>query len=139
MGDVVAAAEGLKKLVADVRGIESFESPARELLDELESDEHRDALAVGRAYHQLELRARKGSKAALEELNAFAAKHRDSFHGGAALRLAASIRSGGSMDHDVAGVRPSPSGSATAGIPPLPDPPDRISVMWCGDVANQSG
>ncbi|MFM7035368.1 MAG: DUF6288 domain-containing protein [Planctomycetia bacterium] len=124
VGDVVAAADGLKKLVAEVRGIEAFESPARELLHELKSDDHRDALRVGLAYHQLEFRARKGSKAALEELDSFAAKHRDSFYGAAAQRLAASIRSGGPMDRDVAGGgAPSPSDSATAGVPPLPDDP----------------
>jgi len=119
-GDVVAAADGLKHLVADVRGIEAFESPARELLDELESDEHRDALAIGRTYRQLELRARKGSKAALEELDSFAAKHDESFYGAAAERLAASIRSGRPMDDDVAGT-PLP---ATAGIPAPPDAPE---------------
>jgi len=140
-GDVVAALESLKRFVADVRGIEAFETPARALLDELEADEQVEPLAIGRTFRQLQLRARKGSKAALADLDAFAAKHAESFYGREAVRLGDAIRAGRPLDGDGAGaVPPADEAASTTAVPDgawvddADDPPLPTSAMTLDEL-----
>ena len=93
-GDVVAAVEGLERFVANVRGLPAYEKPARDLLDELQSDEMQDAIAVGREFRRLELRVQRGSRDALEDLASFAADHEDEYYGKTAARVVEATRTG---------------------------------------------
>ncbi len=116
-GDVAAALDSIKPFVAEVRGLEAYETPARKLLDELNAQEMKDAIAAGRLFRKLEARARLGSKAAVGDLAAFAAQHESNFYGQAAARLLSAIESGRPLEEATVAAASSPEPLAADALP----------------------
>ncbi|MFM7107771.1 MAG: DUF6288 domain-containing protein [Planctomycetaceae bacterium] len=104
-GDLAQAFFGLKTYAAGVRGLDAYEEPAKELLAGLDNQEDKDAVKLGLRFHAMEKAARGGSRAAVENLEKFAAEHEGTFYGRRAREVLDGIAAGpdslaGSMRFD---------------------------------------
>ena len=93
-GDLAQAFFGLKTYVAGVRGLQEYETPAKELLASLEGAEEKQAVKIGLRFYTIEKAAREGSRAARDNLEKFAAEHEGTFYGRRAREVLDGIEAG---------------------------------------------